>query len=270
MKIVKGLLLGAAGLVAAGGAQAADMPVKAKPVQYVKICSLYGDGFYYIPGTDTCLKMGGYLRTQAEYNTGSGAIASGNGGTMSAQARFARDVTNDVNYRTRAVISWDVRQQTEYGVLRTFIRTGIQVTTPGDTEGGNVYWDRAFMQFAGFTVGKTLSFFDLFNYCSYAYHDSRVTGDTCVSNGLTVWGYTAEFGNGFSGTVSLESPHRAYPPAGRGRLDSRLLRRERHYRWRYCVLATGGRHQRLPDARHHLQPAGRSALGLRRHQRRNP
>jgi Porin subfamily len=27
-----------------------------------KICSLYGDGFYYIPGTDTCLKMGGYLR----------------------------------------------------------------------------------------------------------------------------------------------------------------------------------------------------------------
>jgi hypothetical protein len=38
------------------------MPVKAAPVQYVKICSLYGGGFYYIPGTDTCLKMGGYLR----------------------------------------------------------------------------------------------------------------------------------------------------------------------------------------------------------------
>jgi Porin subfamily len=62
-KITKSLLLGtAAGLVAVAGAQAADMPVKAAPVQYVKICSLYGDGFYYIPGTDTCLKMGGYLR----------------------------------------------------------------------------------------------------------------------------------------------------------------------------------------------------------------
>jgi hypothetical protein len=60
---VKTLLLGtAAGLVAVTGAKAADMPVKAAPVQYVKICSLYGDGFYYIPGTDTCLKMGGYLR----------------------------------------------------------------------------------------------------------------------------------------------------------------------------------------------------------------
>ena len=50
------------------------MPVKAKPVQYVKICSLYGDGFYYIPGTDTCLKIGGYLRVQAEYNMGGGGV----------------------------------------------------------------------------------------------------------------------------------------------------------------------------------------------------
>ena len=80
MNSVKTLLLGtAAGLVAVAGAQAADMPVKAAPVQYVKICSLYGDGFYYIPGTDTCLKMGGYVRVQAEYNMGAGGIAIGDG-----------------------------------------------------------------------------------------------------------------------------------------------------------------------------------------------
>ena len=28
-------------------------------VEYVKVCELYGAGFYYIPGTDTCLKVGG-------------------------------------------------------------------------------------------------------------------------------------------------------------------------------------------------------------------
>ena len=50
------------GLVAATGAQAANGLEKSSPVQYVKICSLHGDGFYYIPGTDTCLKMGGYVR----------------------------------------------------------------------------------------------------------------------------------------------------------------------------------------------------------------
>jgi hypothetical protein len=60
MKMVKSLILGsAAGLIAMGGAQAADLPVKAKPVEYVKICSLYGAGFWYIPGTDTCIKLGG-------------------------------------------------------------------------------------------------------------------------------------------------------------------------------------------------------------------
>ena len=68
MKMVKSLLLGsAAGLVAVAGAQAADLPVKAKPVEYVKICTLYGAGFYYIPGTDICLKIGGYVRYQLNY-----------------------------------------------------------------------------------------------------------------------------------------------------------------------------------------------------------
>ena len=63
MKMVKSLLLGsAAGLAAMTGAQAADLPVKAKPVEYVKICSLYGAGFYYIPGTDTCIRIGGHIR----------------------------------------------------------------------------------------------------------------------------------------------------------------------------------------------------------------
>ena len=65
MKMVKSLLLGsAAGLVAVTAGQAADLPVKAKPVEYVKVCSLYGAGFYYMPGTDLCLKIGGWVREQ--------------------------------------------------------------------------------------------------------------------------------------------------------------------------------------------------------------
>ena len=210
MTKIKSLLLGtAAGLLAVGGAQAADMPVKAAPVQYVKICSLYGDGFYYIPGTDTCLKMGGYVRVQAEYNMGSGGIPVGSGPQMAGQGRFTRDLTNDINYRARGAISWDVRQQTEYGTLRTYIRFGAENTTPANTGGGttfNPFWDRAFIQFAGFTVGRSQSFFDLFTYGgAYSYHNVRVSGDTGAS-GQNLWAYTAQFGNGFSGTLSLEDP----------------------------------------------------------------
>src|ERR1044072_1396510 len=63
------LILGsAAGLMAVSGAQAAALPVKAKAVEYVRICSLYGAGFFYIPGTDTCIKLGGYLRVDTTFN----------------------------------------------------------------------------------------------------------------------------------------------------------------------------------------------------------
>jgi hypothetical protein len=53
---------------------------------------------------------------------------------------------------------------------------------------------------------KTISFFDLFTITSISYHDPRVTGDTTVSNGVPVWAYTAQFGAGVSGSLSLEDP----------------------------------------------------------------
>ena len=128
---------------------------------------------------------------------------------MAPQGRFTRDLTNDINYRVRGAISWDVRQQTEYGTLRTYIRFGAENTTPAATGGGttfNPFWDRAFIQFAGFTVGRSQSFFDLFTYGgAYSYHNVRVSGDTGAS-GQNLWAYTAQFGNGFSGTLSLEDP----------------------------------------------------------------
>src|SRR5881392_3984204 len=75
MKMVKSLLLGsAAGLIAVAGAQAADLPVKAKPVEYVKICSIYGAGFFYIPGTDTCIKIGGWVRAEYAFQTGNSSV----------------------------------------------------------------------------------------------------------------------------------------------------------------------------------------------------
>ena len=211
MKAFKTLLLGtAAGLAGVAGAQAADMPVKAAPVQYVKICTLYGDGFYYIPGTDTCLKLGGYLRVQGEYNMGGGGVVIGSGPGEAVQGRFTRDHTNDFNYRVRGVTSWDVRQQTEYGTLRTYIRFGVENTTPANSGGGstaNPFWDRAFIQFAGFTVGRSQSFFDLFTYGgAYSYHNVRVSGDTGAA-GQNIWAYTVQFGNGFSGSLSLEDPN---------------------------------------------------------------
>ena len=57
------LLLGtAAAMTLAGAAQAADLAIAVEPIDYVKICDAFGVGYWYIPGTDTCLKIGGYVQ----------------------------------------------------------------------------------------------------------------------------------------------------------------------------------------------------------------
>ena len=76
MKLVKSLLLGsAAGIAAVAGANAADLPSrKAAPASFVKICDAYGAGFFYIPGTDTCLQIGAYVRIEGNFISNSRAL----------------------------------------------------------------------------------------------------------------------------------------------------------------------------------------------------
>ncbi|TMJ79438.1 MAG: porin [Alphaproteobacteria bacterium] len=240
MKMVKSLMLGsAAGLVAMSGAQAADLPVKAKPVEYVRICSLYGAGFFYIPGTDTCIKLGGYLRVDVLANTNSDDTGntSGAGG---AKNRF----TNGYTWRSREDLTIDPRTATEYGVVRTFWDATFSWTTDsfagqgngttvyspigavsapnnanaGAVAGGTVGVYYAFIQFAGFTIGKAISQFSTpwTNYPGNNY-DGLVGGGGTVT-GVNQFSYTADFGNGVSGTISAQDSV-AYYQAGVNNLD---------------------------------------------------
>ena len=71
---LKSLLFGSAAVIAAGtGAQAADLPT-VEPVEYVRICDAFGTGFYYIPGTDTCLRIAGYVRVELQWVGGNDAL----------------------------------------------------------------------------------------------------------------------------------------------------------------------------------------------------
>ena len=153
MTKMKGLLLGAAaGLASVASAQAADLPVKAAPVEYVKVCSLYGAGFFYIPGTDTCLKIGGYLRSDHMYGSGSQA-----GYYLStAQATnplFTRTNTDEYTWRARVNLTVDFRTQSDYGTIRAYAAIIGQQSHSDTTANGSAGILRAFIQFAGFTVG---------------------------------------------------------------------------------------------------------------------
>jgi hypothetical protein len=212
ISVSKRFVIGGALALAFTGAQAADLPVKAKPVEYVKVCSLYGAGFYYIPGTDICLKVGGYVRAQLEWGAGSGGLAYGSV-PFPLNGKFTRDQGSDLNYTLRAVVSTDSRQQTAYGTLRSYLSLGFTSDT-ADANGASVnsiYANRAFIQIAGFTVGRATSYFENFMlYNVYSYADVLTSGDTSTF-GAEVFAYTAQFGNGFSASLSIENP------ASRGR-----------------------------------------------------
>ena len=123
------LILGsAAGLIAMSGAQAADLPVKAKAVEYVRICSLYGAGFFYIPGTDTCIKIGGYLRADTTFNGGAHGAPAWNG-DLGQRNRFADNFVS----RSRMALTIDTRTATEYGVVRTFGQGDFQFNNFGNS-----------------------------------------------------------------------------------------------------------------------------------------
>src|SRR5262249_23662987 len=120
MKMVKSLLLGtAAGLVAVSAGQAADLPVKAKRAEYVKACSLHGAGFYYMPGTDMCIKIGGYVRAEATWDT-NGSLTWG---PLNGNA-FTRNTSN-LTFRARGYVTADAREQTAWGTARGYIAVGL-------------------------------------------------------------------------------------------------------------------------------------------------
>jgi hypothetical protein len=183
MKLVKSLFLGSvAGLAAVAGAQAADLPAKkAAAVEYVRVCSTYGAGFFYIPGTDTCLRVGGRVRAEYRY--------------LEPQNRE----DDSIGFRARGRIQLDARTATAYGLLRTFVRFDITHDT-GVYGTDTAIVDQAFVQFGGLTAGRTVSFFDNGDLPTGHFGTLRFSDAPTVN----VLAYTASFGNGFSASIALE------------------------------------------------------------------
>jgi hypothetical protein len=196
VKSAKTFLLGtAAGFVAIAGAQAADMPVKAKPVQYVKVCTLYGDGYYYIPGSDTCIRIGGYIKVDAGWNA-AGARVPAYSGTQGAQDR----TVSPLSTRFRAGVAMDSRTQTEYGTVRTL--TSLYFQNENQSESFNVA--RAFIQWAGFSFGRMESFNDTWTISDSWNLEQGQTNNDSGANGENSLAYTFELGNGVTLTFGVD------------------------------------------------------------------
>src|SRR5437016_6557420 len=203
------ILSSAAGLMALSGAQAADLPVKAKAVEYVKICSLYGAGFFYIPGSDTCIKLGGYLRVDTTFNGGPYDQPAWNG-DLGQQNRY-RDYFAS---RSRMALTVDTRTATEYGVVRTFGQLDWSFASPSGSfrdlgtgnNGQQIAAEFLFLQFAGFTFGKSASAYATPWHGYPGNNTSFLLGGHDTVTGVNNIQYSAQFGNGASATIGLDDP----------------------------------------------------------------
>ena len=185
-----------------------------KPVEYVKVCPTYGPGFFYIPGTQTCIRVGGGVAVLGyalpKYTNGAGRTA--------ASYRFnAR--TDAVNSEAQFNIFADVRDNTEYGLLRTYARIHYIRSSGSDDNSGSQprrgQWfnsnggnyqnlqtgfqaSEAYVQLGGFLAGRTVSF---------AGPNLSAVGITVAqpSNGrVNQFAYTASLGSGMSLTGAVE------------------------------------------------------------------
>jgi hypothetical protein len=189
------LALAAAAVVGlAGTAQAADLAKKAPAAaDYVKVCDAYGAGFFYIPGSDTCLKIGGYVRVELRTGNHSGSVAAP-GIVLGSGYR-----ENALNSRVRTQLTFDARTNTEMGLLRSFIE--LWITNNSGTTGSNlVNMRNAFVQFAGLTAGRATSNFD---FIEGGYNIGNIEPDTSDRR-ANLLAYTFSFGNGISATLGIE------------------------------------------------------------------
>jgi hypothetical protein len=206
---LKSLLLGSAAvLVAVSGARAADaIVVEPEPVEYVRICDAYGKGWFYIPGTETCLKFDGDVRVQygfTEYHY------------------EAPDETSlhEFNYRGRLNVR--ANNETEYGTLSSRIRftasnsagTGDCSTNSTDTNVGHcdlvsrgegplsaaTFVDWAVISLAGFRIGYADSYWASAG--AYGFYQARFDGPYGYTSGL-FFDYTWA-GNGWTATIGVE------------------------------------------------------------------
>ncbi|HVZ13922.1 MAG TPA: porin, partial [Bauldia sp.] len=145
MKLKTALLASAAAFAVVGGAQAADLSV-AEPVEYVKACEAFGAGYYYIPGSDTCLHVFGHVEFDAGFHANSAMYDP-------APPRFTRSST--WGFTTTGEVEFNAKSMTDVGILEGAVGiTGTYDTSPANVaKNDDALLDYAYLKIGGLKAG---------------------------------------------------------------------------------------------------------------------
>ncbi|AQS41950.1 MAG: Porin [Candidatus Tokpelaia hoelldobleri] len=199
---IKSLLLGsAAAMSAISGARAADVIVaEPEPVEYVRVCDAYGAGYFYIPGTQTCMRISGYVR--ADF-----------GGGDNVGARSYNNIKRDTyDWRTRATLFFHTASETDLGTLRTLIELRSDWNNGSDNATGQLR--KGFIELGGLRAGVDDTIFEHWTgYYGNVIHDDILNPTDKRTNVIS---YTYNAGNGFSAVIGIEQGNISSDWAGVG------------------------------------------------------
>jgi hypothetical protein len=182
---LKTLLLGsAAAFAVVSSAQAADLYV-AEPVDYVKVCDAFGVGYWYIPGTDTCLKINGYVRFDI-------------GGYDSKVVDVANNHTGNWGFATKGYVAFTAKSMTDYGPLTGFMAFQ-SVFDPSSTTNNVANLDEAYLSLGPLLAGKTGSTYDYGG--GYTYDGTDLDSDAAGQQLRLSWAM-----NGMGLMFGIEDP----------------------------------------------------------------
>lgn len=99
---LKTCLIASSALCVSGAAYGADLPTVAEPIEYVVACDAYGDGYFQLPNTGTCMKLSGRVRAQ---------VVSGN---------LSDDEGSDWSSYARGYGSFETETATDWGSIYTY------------------------------------------------------------------------------------------------------------------------------------------------------
>ena len=199
------LLASTAALVVVAGAQAADLPTKkgAPAAEYVKVCKVGDIAGFIIPGSDTCLRISGYVNAQiAAGNVADERQIQGGVGNYGVEAATsAAKHVSDLGFSTRGQVNFDAVTNTANGPLLAHIEIQSNSGVGFDPLGNGAVLNAGYVSWAGITAGKHSSFYDYL-----------AGGDTWKDffspdhsgTPINLLAFTATFSGGFSASLSLE------------------------------------------------------------------
>ena len=211
---IKSLLIGsAAAIVAAPAAFAADVIIaEPEPVEYVEVCDVAGAGYFYIPGSRTCIQFSGLVRHELTFSEFAFVRLDAAGNEV-----LDSDFQDGWNSLVRGELNIRTFTETELGDLTSFIRfrandfnqdplnvvvnqQGGQLNIQGLSINGSTFLNNATIGLGGLLIGM-----------SDTLYDGGINGEFDQLGGDRVHfvRYTADFG-AFSAAIAAELERRDY------------------------------------------------------------